>query len=72
MQKPASQRNHCNVLSHIQGYLERKLDADDCAELAQMIDQYRLGDIPSIVPITNLRHLLRETSDTYINQSYCM
>ncbi|QFU77707.1 DUF1722 domain-containing protein [Halioglobus maricola] len=72
MQKPASRRNHCNVLSHIQGYLKRKLDADDRAELDQMIEQYRLGYIPLIVPITILRHHFRKTPDPYINQSYYM
>lgn len=72
MRKPASQRNHCNVLSHIQGYLKRKLDADDRAELDQMIEQYRLGYIPLIVPITILRHHFRKCPDPYINQSYYM
>jgi uncharacterized protein YbgA (DUF1722 family)/uncharacterized protein YbbK (DUF523 family) len=72
MRKPATQRNHCNVLSHVQGYLKRKLDADDRAELDQMIEQYRLGYIPLIVPITILRHHFRKSPDPYINQSYYM
>ena len=70
MRKPATRRNHCNVLSHIQGYLKRKLDSDDRAELHQMIEQYRLGYIPLIVPITILRHHFRKCPDPYINQSY--
>lgn len=72
MRKPPSQRNHCNVLRHIQGYLKRKLDADDRAELDQMIEQYRLGYIPLIVPITILRHHFRKFPDPYIDRSYYM
>ena len=72
VRKPATRRNHCNVLSHIQGYLKKKLDADDRAELNQMIEQYRLGYIPLIVPITILRHHFRKYPDPYINQSYYM
>ena len=56
MRKPASRRNHTNVLQHIQGYLKRKLDDGDRAELDDTIEQYRLGYLPLIVPITILRH----------------
>ena len=72
MRKPATRRNHCNVLSHVQGYLKRRLDSDDRAELNQMIEQYRLGYIPLIVPITILRHHFRKYPDPYIAQSYYM
>lgn len=72
LRKPATRRNHCNVLKHIQGYLKRKLDADDRAELDKMIEDYRLGYIPLIVPITILRHHFRKYPDTYINRSYYM
>jgi uncharacterized protein YbgA (DUF1722 family)/uncharacterized protein YbbK (DUF523 family) len=72
MRKPATQRNHCNVLRHIQGYLKRKLDVDDRAELDQMIEHYRLGYIPLIVPITILRHHFRKYPDPYIDRSYYM
>lgn len=72
MRKPATQKNHCNVLSHIQGYLKRTLDADDRAELDQMIEHYRLGYIPLIVPITILRHHFRKFPHPYIDDSYYM
>ncbi len=72
MRKPATQRNHCNVLQHIQGYLKRKLDKDDRAELDETIEHYRLGYIPLIVPITILRHHFRKNPDPYIDRSYYM
>lgn len=70
--KPASNKNHTNVLKHIQGYLKRKLDGDDKAELEEAIDQFRLGYSPLIVPITLLRHHFRKHPDEYIAQSYYM
>lgn len=72
MRKPATQRNHCNVLQHIQGYLKHKLDKDDRAELDETIEHYRLGYIPLIVPITILRHHFRKHPDPYIDRSYYM
>jgi uncharacterized protein YbgA (DUF1722 family)/uncharacterized protein YbbK (DUF523 family) len=72
MRKPATQKNHCNVLRHIQGYLKRKLDADDRRELDQMIEDYRIGYIPLVVPITILRHHFRKYPDPYIENSYYM
>lgn len=72
MRKPATKRNHCNVLQHIQGYLKRKLDRDDRAELDETIEHYRLGYVPLIVPITILRHHFRKNPDPYIDRSYYM
>ncbi len=72
VRKPTHRKNHTNILKHIQGYLKRKLDKDDKAELEHMIEQYRLGYLPLIVPITLLRHHFRKYPDTYIDQSYYM
>ena len=52
----ASRGNHVNVLQHIQGYLKKHLDREDKRELTEAIEQYRLGYLPLIVPITLLRH----------------
>lgn len=72
IRKPANSKNHTNVLKHIQGYLKRKLDAEDKQELEHTIEQYRLGYLPLIVPITILRHHFRKSPDAYIDQSYYM
>ena len=68
----ATRGNHVNVLQHIQGYLKRNLDAADKAELAEVIDKYRLAELPLIVPITLLKHHFRKSPDEYIEQSYYM
>lgn len=64
----ATRRRHANVLMHVMGYLKRHLDAEDKAELLEVIDNYRIGQVPLIVPITLLRHHLRRHPDPYIQQ----
>jgi len=66
----ASRGNHVNVLQHIQGYLKKHLDKEDKGELTESIEQYRLGYLPLIVPITLLRHHFLKYPDDYIEQSY--
>jgi uncharacterized protein YbgA (DUF1722 family)/uncharacterized protein YbbK (DUF523 family) len=70
LKKPATRGNHAKVLQHIQGYLKRELDADDRAELVEVIEAYRLGRVPLIVPITLLRHHFRRAPDPFIANSW--
>jgi uncharacterized protein YbgA (DUF1722 family)/uncharacterized protein YbbK (DUF523 family) len=72
LRKVASRGNHVNVLQHIQGYLKKELSADDKAELCEIIECYRQGEVPLIVPLTLLRHHFRKTPDPYIDDSYYM
>ncbi|MDO9105068.1 MAG: DUF523 and DUF1722 domain-containing protein [Methylovulum sp.] len=64
--------SHVNVLQHIQGYLKKELGADDKAELCELIERYRNGEIPLIVPLTLLKHHFRKSPDSYIENSYYM
>jgi len=68
----AKRSNHVNVLEHIRGYLKRDLDRDDKRELSESIENYRLGYLPLIVPITLLRHHFRKCPNEYIDRSYYM
>ncbi len=72
LKKVAARKNHVNVLQHIQGYLKQALSADDKAELCEVIERYRQGEIPLIVPITLLKHHFRKNPDPYIEDSYYM
>ena len=67
-----SRGNHVNVLQHIQGYLKKELTADDKAELSEIIERYRQGEVPLIVPLTLLKHHFRKSPDPYIEDSYYM
>jgi uncharacterized protein YbgA (DUF1722 family)/uncharacterized protein YbbK (DUF523 family) len=70
LRKVASRGNHVNVLQHIQGYLKKELSADDKAELCEIIERYRQGELPLIVPLTLLKHHFRKSPDPYIDESY--
>ncbi|MCK9637704.1 MAG: DUF523 and DUF1722 domain-containing protein [Methylobacter tundripaludum] len=72
LKKVASRKNHVNVLQHIQGYLKKDLSADDKAELCEVIERYRNGYVPLIVPLTLLKHHFRKSPDPYIEESYYM
>ena len=68
----ATRENHVNTLQHIQGYLKKSLDAGDKVELVEVVENYKRGLVPLIVPITLLRHHFRRHPDDYITQSYYM
>ncbi len=64
-------RKHTNVLQHMAGYFKRDLDAASRAELTQVVDDYRTGLVPLIVPITLIRHHARAGNQEYLlGQAY--
>lgn len=67
----ATRRKHTNVLQHMSGHLKQLIDADDRAELREVIESYRVGQVPLVVPITLLRHYVRKYEVEYLSdQSY--
>ncbi|MBN1642850.1 MAG: DUF523 and DUF1722 domain-containing protein [Anaerolineae bacterium] len=54
----ATPGRHVNVLQHLMGFLKDSLSAADKAELLDLMDQYRRGLLPLIVPVTLLKHHL--------------
>jgi uncharacterized protein YbgA (DUF1722 family)/uncharacterized protein YbbK (DUF523 family) len=50
---------HTNVLQHLVGFLKDALTKEDKAELLGLIEDYRQGLVPLIVPLTLLQHHLR-------------
>lgn len=66
LKRRATRRRHSNVLQHIIGYLKRSIDAGDKAELAAVIDDYRNGTVPLIVPMKLIEHHFRRHPDEYI------
>jgi uncharacterized protein YbgA (DUF1722 family)/uncharacterized protein YbbK (DUF523 family) len=49
-----------NVLMHLMGFLKQHIDTDDKQELLELIDEYRNGLVPLIVPVTLLKHYFRK------------
>jgi len=66
--RPVPRRQHVNVLQHLLGYLKQQLDAEDKAEMLEVIGQYRDGIVPLIVPITLLKHHFRRHPHEYIER----
>ncbi|WP_447018405.1 YbgA family protein [Shewanella algae] len=66
LKNKASRRNHTSALQHIQGYFKQKLTKAQKAELSQAIDEYRQGLQPLLVPLTLIKHYLREHPQPYI------
>lgn len=67
----ATPGKHANVLQHLAGFVTDALEPADRAELARLIDDYRKGLVPLIVPLTLLRHHVRRHPAPYVDgQTY--
>jgi uncharacterized protein YbgA (DUF1722 family)/uncharacterized protein YbbK (DUF523 family) len=64
--KVATAKRHTNVLQHMAGYLHEGLDRASRDELLASIDDYRLGLLPLIVPVTLIRHHVRVLGIEYL------
>jgi uncharacterized protein YbgA (DUF1722 family)/uncharacterized protein YbbK (DUF523 family) len=62
----ATPQRHTNVLQHMVGYFKRTLDAASRDELLASIEDYRKGLLPLIVPITLIRHHVRQHQVAYL------
>ena len=70
MRRRATRRRHTNVLQHLAGYLKRTLDEGDRRALAGIIEEYRTGAVPLVVPIRILRHHFRRSPDRYVEMQH--
>jgi uncharacterized protein YbgA (DUF1722 family)/uncharacterized protein YbbK (DUF523 family) len=68
LQKQATRKTHSNALGHIRGYLKKLLGKSEKAELGLLLDQYRLGIVPIIVPLTLIRHYFNRHPNHYIDK----
>ena len=66
----ATVRKHTNILQHMLGYLRKDVDEADRKELAGIIEEYRQGLIPLIVPVTMLRHYVVKHGIEYLKDQY--
>ena len=63
---PATRARHVNVLQHMAGYFKKTLGAASREELRATIEDYRQGLVPLIVPLTLLRHHVRQQDIEYL------
>jgi uncharacterized protein YbgA (DUF1722 family)/uncharacterized protein YbbK (DUF523 family) len=64
--KLATARRHTNVLQHMAGHFKNLLGPDEKQELLGSIEDYRLGFVPLIVPLTLMKHHVRRHSVEYL------
>jgi uncharacterized protein YbgA (DUF1722 family)/uncharacterized protein YbbK (DUF523 family) len=63
-----TQKKNSNVLHHMMGYFKKQLSSDEKRELLEVIDFYRKGYIPLIVPVTLINHYVRKYDQPYLKQ----
>lgn len=61
-------RKNSNVLHHMMGYFKKQLSPDEKRELLEIIEQYRSGHVPLIVPVTSIRHFVRKYDQPYLKE----
>jgi uncharacterized protein YbgA (DUF1722 family) len=60
---------HVNVLQHLMGFLKDHISSEDKQELLGLIEDYRQGLVPLIVPLTLLKHHLnRQPVPEWVHQ----
>jgi uncharacterized protein YbgA (DUF1722 family)/uncharacterized protein YbbK (DUF523 family) len=62
----ATRGRHANVLTHMTGYFKRNLGTDERAELVEVIDEYRRGFVPLVVPLILVKHQVRRLGVRYL------
>jgi uncharacterized protein YbgA (DUF1722 family)/uncharacterized protein YbbK (DUF523 family) len=67
MRLHATVGKHANVLEHMAGYLSDHLDAGARQELSAIIQDYRRRLVPLIVPVTLIRHHVRQHKLAYLD-----
>lgn len=68
LKRCATRGTHTNVLQHLNGYFKKSMSLEDRREMQRLIGQYRRGVVPLVVPLTLLKHHLRQHPDPYVAQ----
>ena len=64
----ATVSKHVNVLHHMLGYFKKMIGADEKQEILEIIENYRAGFVPLIVPVTLINHLVRKYDQPYLKE----
>lgn len=64
-------KKNINVLLHILGFFKRNLSSDEKQEMLTVVDRYRDGLVPLIVPLTLVNHYVRKYEQPWLKmQTY--
>jgi uncharacterized protein YbgA (DUF1722 family) len=61
-----TRKKHTNVLHHIFGYLKKEIGSSERNDILGTIEDFHLGLIPLIVPVTLLSHYIRACRIDYL------
>ena len=70
LQRKSTSKKNANVLQHMMGYFKEQLSPEEKQELLEIIDQFRRGLFPLIVPITLMNHYVRKYNQPYLQEQY--
>jgi uncharacterized protein YbgA (DUF1722 family) len=68
VQLKATPKKNANVLQHMMGYFKEQLSSDEKQELLEVVDHYRMGTLPLVVPVTLIGHYVRKFDQPYLKQ----
>ncbi|MFO7610734.1 MAG: DUF523 and DUF1722 domain-containing protein [Candidatus Krumholzibacteriia bacterium] len=67
----ATPRRHANALQHLAGYLRTVIGEPERKRILALIEDYRVGLVPLVVPMTLLRHYIELNDVPYVaGQTY--
>jgi uncharacterized protein YbgA (DUF1722 family) len=70
LERKTTPKKNANVLLHMMGYFREELSADEKQEMLGIIDAYRQGLFPLIVPLTLMNHYVRKYNQPYLKEQY--
>ena len=68
MRTPATVAKHVNVLHHMLGYFKQELSPDEKQEFLDLVEKFRQGSLPLIVPVTLVNHFVRKYREPYLGE----
>ncbi len=66
LRKPATRRQHVNVLQHLAGYFKEQLRPEEKLGLQEVLSEFRAGLVPLIVPLTLIKQYVRVHGVDYL------
>ena len=62
----ATRRKHVNVLQHLIGHMKGRLTKSERSEIDNLIEDYRQGLVPLVVPLTLVKHYVVRYEISYL------
>ena len=62
----AGRKDNTNAMMHLRGYLKLSISSQEKQEISQLIESYKSGIVPLVVPLTLLKHHLLKLDNPYL------